>query len=98
MLANQNLRQGALNFAHVARCFAVAKGDRELALAYAEKTNANEGVKIILRSGVPAAAVADVWTVGDAPYAVLAQAFLASLANVGAFDRVALDAVQLPMR
>jgi len=92
----QSAREAAPNFGHLCRFLAAAKGDRELALALAERTNANEAVKIVLRSGVPASVIADVYDAAAAPYQMLAKAFLASLVNAGAFDRIANDAVPLP--
>src|SRR5207248_9480878 len=93
-----NSRDGAKHFANVARYLAAARGDRQLALLLADKTGAKEAVKIVLRSGVPAGAVADVWSAEAAPYQVLEQAFLAALVNAGAFYTVAADAVPLPFR
>lgn len=89
-------------FGHVARFLAAARGDRQLAAALADQQKASEAVRMVLKTGIPAQGIGAVYTDGSAeqlaPYAMLAEAFLAPLVSVGAFDRIAADALQLPFR
>jgi len=95
MLSPNN--QGALGFAHYVRCMAGAKGDPHIARMIAEKT-APETTKLVFKAGVPSTGTGDAFTAADTPLAVLAAAMLASIANLGVFDRMARDATQLPFR
>lgn len=87
-------------FVATARYLTAAGGDRMLAAAMAEAAGGASGVVSVLRAAAaPGTIDSPTWGGPLAqPYAAAAQAFLGSLRNAGAFDRMLPDMRVVPLR
>lgn len=94
---NQEMTQGAREFAHCARIIALAKGNTSAALGIAEQTRALPRIKEVLKSAVGEGRTSGGWGGELAPFTQLADSFLLSLRNIGVFDAMLPFMLQLPL-
>src|SRR5262245_58610323 len=84
----QEVTQGAREFAAVARLLTLHKGNLDLAFRDAERSRALPRIQDSLKAATTAGTTTGAtWAQPLAPYAQVADAFLASLRNFGCFDR-----------
>jgi hypothetical protein len=92
------LSQAAKNFGHMARWIALGKGDSSTVIGLAEKARALPQILDALKAASgPGSTMGGAWGTELAPYRQLADAFLLSLRNVGAFDAMFPYMKQIPM-
>ena len=89
------------DFIQIARFLAIAKGTRTYARDLAVAHGASRRVEGILTRADPGALApggSPGWGADLGEYAIVAEAFVASLRNSGAYDRMAGDMISVPLR
>lgn len=100
LVREQERDQSAKDFCHVAKCLMLGKGSVFAAIEVAKERRALPRIIETLEKAavVPGATQSGSWGSPLAPYTQLADAFLASLRNVGVFDAALPSMKQYPMK